>query len=117
MSSGTIYIKASRDFKKTIKEGRINKSPHFVFYSTLREPTRSMAGGSARLGISVSRASVPLASRRNRIKRVLREAWRKKDINKKSPKEIVVIVRRGTERLKNEEITKEVTSALNKILS
>jgi ribonuclease P protein component len=61
-------LSRSADFDRVYREGRSHASRHLVVYSFPR------AGGDARLGVSVGR-KVGGAVERNRVKRVLREAF------------------------------------------
>ncbi len=64
-------ISRSADFERVYREGRSNASRYLVIYAFLRP-----AEGDPRLGVSVGRR-VGGAVERNRVKRVLREAfWR-----------------------------------------
>lgn len=111
MPSVDIYLKSTRDFKRVFKEGDSFKSPHFVLYAVLNKLAHS------RLGISISKASEPLATRRNRIKRIIRESWRLKNAVYANSKDCVLVVRKRTGSLKNEEILKELNDFFNNSLS
>lgn len=64
-------ISRSADFERVYREGRSHASRHLVIYAFPR-----LAEGDPRLGVSVGRR-VGGAVERNRVKRVLREAfWR-----------------------------------------
>ena len=104
-------LKSTRDFKKVFKEGRKVTSSHFVLYSL------SNKLGDSRLGISISSRNIPLSTRRNRIKRIVREFWRLRKPDYKDDKDFVLVVKRGTDELPNEDIVKEIDYIFNKDLS
>ena len=64
-------IKKSADFRKVFSLGEKSYSPNFVLY---KKPN---SFGFPRLGITVGRRVSPSSVRRNRMKRVLREIFRK----------------------------------------
>jgi ribonuclease P protein component len=64
-------LSRSADFDRVYREGRSHATRHLVLYSF----PRGEAGGDPRLGVSVGR-KVGGAVERNRVKRVLREAFR-----------------------------------------
>ena len=82
------HILKSADFSKAYKEGASARSGAFVMH---RRPNGLRH---TRLGLSVGARKVKLAVRRNRIKRVLREAYRKNRPCLKKGLDIVVSVRR-----------------------
>jgi ribonuclease P protein component len=63
-------LSRSADFDRVYREGRSHASRHLVLYTF----PRAEAGRDARLGVSVGR-KVGGAVERNRVKRVLREAF------------------------------------------
>jgi ribonuclease P protein component len=78
------------DFRKAYKEGRAYRSGG---YSLFLLPN---TGPGSRLGISVSARSVRLAVRRNRLKRILREAWRRNKSSIKQGFDIIINVKKDT---------------------
>ena len=86
-------------------------SSHFVLYSL------SNRLGTSRLGITISSRNVPLSTRRNRIKRIAREFWRLRRPNYPEPRDAVLVVKKGTDELPNENIVKEIDYIFNKNLS
>ena len=66
-----LRIKSPSDFKKTFKEGRRFLSPRFVLYM------RKNALKTARIGVSISKSHFKLATRRNRLRRIAKELFRK----------------------------------------
>lgn len=112
MPSDDIFLKSSKEFKAIIKEGRKFKSPHFVLYTHLQVKERPIK---PKLGISISSSSISLAVQRNRIRRIIKECWRKD--TPKSWKNSVLVVKKGTDSLKNEQIYREFTNIRDKFLS
>lgn len=104
-------LKSTGDFKKIFKEGRKVVSSHFVLY------TLSNGLGNSRLGISIPGANIPLSTRRNRIKRIVREFWRLRKPDYSENKDAVLVVKRGTDKLPNEDVVKEIDYIFNKNLS
>ena len=80
-------------------------TPHYIVISKPNDK------GESRLGITVS-AKVGKAVIRNRIKRHLREFFRRHRREIPSHQDIVIIARRGAEKLSLEEVTGEVTEAV-----
>ena len=99
------------NFKKIFREGRRTKSPHFGLYGILNGLELS------RLGISISRRSSPLSTRRNRIKRIIREYWRLRGSHYSENKDFILVARKGISALRNEDIFKELSYIFNKNLS
>lgn len=69
-----LSLRRPLDFKKALKEGRRFLSPSFVLYM------RKNALSQARFGISISKIHFKLATRRNRLRRIAKEMF-KKDLN------------------------------------
>ena len=107
----TVYLKSNQDFKNTIKEGRKFKSPHFILYSKEKhaQPTK--------LGIRISKVAVSLAVGRNRVRRIIREFWRTQNTGKLPYRNLVLVVKKGSDRLDNEEIRREIAYILNRVIS
>ncbi len=70
---------------------------HFLILASNQNKTGS------RLGIVVAKKNIPLAVQRNRIKRLLRESFRLRSESCKQL-DIVVLVRKGADKLRNPEI-------------
>lgn len=64
-------IKTSRDFRNILAEGTKTHSKNFILY------VKPNSLGFPRLGVSVGKKASPSSVRRNRMKRVLREVFRK----------------------------------------
>jgi ribonuclease P protein component len=67
-------LSRSADFDRVYREGRSHANRHLVFYAFPRGDDDARADSDPRLGISVGR-KVGGAVQRNRVKRVLREAF------------------------------------------
>ena len=112
MGKTEIYIKVSRDFLKVIKTGRKIHSIYFILYTTYAEENNA----ASKLGITISSKEIPLANKRNRIRRMIKEHWRK--VNKKVHNRLVVlIIKKSVLTLKNESFYSEVINIFNKIIS
>lgn len=70
---------------------------HFLILASSHNKTGS------RLGIVVAKKNIPLAVQRNRIKRLLRESFRLRS-ESCGQLDIVVLVRKGADKLRNPEI-------------
>jgi len=112
MPSGLRYLKSPHEFRKIFDEGKRQHCPHFLLCFVPKETGVVYP----RLGISISKANIPLAVQRNRIKRLVREAWQKKKYEKLG-KNAVIVAKKGTDALKNNDITREITDIFDKLLS
>jgi len=73
-----LCLRRSSDFRKVFKEGKKFLSPHFILYAhknILRQA--GLAGRQARIGISISKNHFKLATRRNRLRRIVKESFKK----------------------------------------
>ena len=95
------------EFLNVSREGRKIHTPHYI---VIRKPNEK---GESRLGITVS-AKVGKAVVRNRIKRHLREFFRRHRQELPPHHDIVIIARRGAEKLSLKEVTAEVAAAVLK---
>jgi len=87
------------------RRGRRRHAPHFVVLTTPRS-------GPARLGVTVSR-KVGDAVVRNRVKRRVRELFRRDPARLVPGHDVVVIARSGAGALETAEIARELTAALH----
>jgi ribonuclease P protein component len=111
MATRDLYIKKTEDFKQIITEGKKHYSPHFLFYNLFKEHSLPYA----RLGISVPKKYTKLAVKRNKIKRVLRDIWKKR--GQKGQIDLFVIVKKDITILTYDTISQEFNNKCDKILS
>ena len=71
MKRATPRLKKPSDFKRVFKEGRRFSGPHFVLY------VYKSGLPAARIGVSIAKRHFNLATRRNKIRRVAKELFRK----------------------------------------
>ncbi|HUF02113.1 MAG TPA: ribonuclease P protein component [Gaiellaceae bacterium] len=84
-------LSRSRDFDAVYRQGTSASTRYLVLHWFTREDD---AGGEARLGLAVPRA-VGTAVARNRLKRVLREAWRELLADVPAGNDYVLVARPG----------------------
>lgn len=73
--------------------------------------TRGCAAGSPRLGITTSR-KVGNAPARNRVRRMVREFFRRNRLSIDPPRDVLVIARPGTQSIPYQEVERELKTAL-----
>src|SRR3989338_2440078 len=83
------HILKSKDFTNAYKKGLFCKKGALVLYYT---PNDSKFN---RIGFSISARNVKPSHRRNRIRRLLREVYRKKKKNLKTGYDLVLVVKKG----------------------
>lgn len=83
------HILKSRDFRAVYKKGLSVKDGPLVLCA--------MPNGMAhsRIGFSISSRNIKLASKRNRVKRFLREAYRQNRASIKKPSDLVFVAKRA----------------------
>jgi len=91
-------------FLSLSRAGKKAYTSHFVVLSKTNDK------GENRLGVTVS-AKVEKAVGRNRIKRLVREFFRRHSRELSSPQDIVIIARKGAGELLLDEVTKELRGA------
>ena len=112
MSVKELFLKDSKSFQIILKEGRKRFSPHFILYTIERTDLLCKA----RLGIVVSKKTVSLASRRNRIKRVIREIWRSRR-DETDNKDYLLIVKKDVYNKTYDQFCEELDKNFDKFLS
>lgn len=91
-------LSRSGDFKRAYREGSSRASRYLVLYRFERDDVGDDGEDSARLGVSVSR-KVGDSVTRNRVKRVLKEAFWKAVPGTRGQEDFVLVARPGIERL------------------
>lgn len=93
ISDGTLrkreHILKTKDFRAAYRKGRAVRRGGLVLYYL----PNSLAHN--RIGFSISSSVVKLASIRNRVRRVFREAYRKKKADVKPAFDLVLVVRKN----------------------
>lgn len=100
-------LRSGNEFRKVLREGRRIQSPAFNLYVSREE------GSGSRLGLIVPRR-IGNAVTRNRIKRVLRELFRRSRRRIRSGSILVVWAAPGITTLRYGEISREFDEALRK---
>lgn len=100
----------SSDFKRVFARGRRTATDHFVLFTAPNSLPDS------RLGIQV-KARVGTAARRNYIKRIVRESFRRFKGEMSRSLDIIFIAREGMTQLKFAALDAELRGALKKDLS
>ena len=100
----TARLRKRREFLQLAKTGSKNQSEHFVVIS------RSNSSGECRLGITVS-GKVGNSVTRNRIKRHVREFFRRRRADWQPGADFVVIARKGAAALSGGAIAAELATA------
>ena len=107
-------LSRSGEFDRVYREGSSQANRHLVLYSFPREGEDE--GGEVRLGVSVGR-KVGGAVERNRVKRVLREAFWGLAEQLPAGHDFVIVARRDLADLAEREGTKGVTRSLEEALA
>ena len=113
-------LSRSAEFERAYRQGRSHGNRHFVVYAFPRgaaaDPaTGSEASAGTRLGLSVSR-KVGGAVERNRVKRLLREAFDAESELVPAGHDVVVVARPAARELAAREGLEGVRSALRELL-
>jgi ribonuclease P protein component len=102
-------LRKSTDFKRVFSKGKRTAARHFIIYSL---PNRLLF---SRLGIQV-RAKIGKAPRRNYIKRIVRETFRKMKGEFVQPVDLVFIAEKAILELDYSQFAAEFRKALTKYL-
>ncbi len=100
-------VRRSSEYRRIQAEGERVHTPHFVLLVCARSPRGGE--GERRLGLVVSR-KVGSAVRRNRVKRLLREVFRRNPSLFPDGSDIVIVAKRGATALGYEQVRSEVAS-------
>ena len=103
-------LSRSADFERVYRRGRSQGNRHLVVYAFPRP-----GGDEPRLGVSVSR-KVGGAVQRNRVKRLLREAFRARAARLPSDHDFVVVARPEARELAERDGLEGVGRALDELL-
>jgi ribonuclease P protein component len=98
-------LRKRREFLALQREGRRQNVPHFI---VITRPTES---ATARLGITTSR-KVGAAPVRNRIRRLVREVFRRRRAALDPPVDVLVIARAAADRLTYRDVDRELCRVL-----
>ena len=82
------HLLKSKDFNKVYKKGRLGRADGVVMYCMANALPHN------RLGFSIGSKNIKRATSRNRIRRLLREVYRKSKDKFKSGFDIVIVVRK-----------------------
>ncbi len=99
-------LRRRREFLAVQREGRRRHTEHFVVLQR-----RAAGTAMARLGVTVS-SRVGNAVARNRVKRLVREVFRRRRATLRLRVDVVVIAKTGAERLAYAQVAKELEPAL-----
>jgi ribonuclease P protein component len=111
MSAKSGRLSRSADFERVYRRGRAQGNRHLVLYAFPRGE-----GDAPRLGVSVSR-KVGGAVERNRVKRLLREAFRARAAELPPGHDFVVVARPDARELCEREGLPGVEAALGELLT
>ena len=96
------------DYKQVFDDNRVK-----VANSSLLILAKPTGGYPSRLGLVVAKKNIPTAVQRNRIKRVVRETFRKKHFQ--SSLDVVFLARQGANKLSTQKLTTIVENSWAKL--
>jgi ribonuclease P protein component len=109
-------LSRSAEFERVYRQGRSHGSRHFVLHAFPREQTSSQPADGPRLGVSVSR-KVGGAVDRNRVKRLLREAFRAEAGALPDDVDVVIVARPDARELAEREGLAGVQAAIAELVA
>jgi ribonuclease P protein component len=110
-SSSRGRLSRSAEFERVYRQGRSTANRHLVLYTFPNATTER-----PRLGLSVSR-KVGGAVERNRVKRLLREAFAQTEANLRAGQDVVVVARPGAGELADREGLAGVAGSLEELIA
>lgn len=103
-----IRLRKRREFLAVQRGGQRVSTPHFIVYG------RPNGGGATRLGITVSRKAGNAVTR-NRVKRLVREAFRRNTARLPTGLDLVLVARQGQPPAGYEEVLSEMLGAAGRL--
>ncbi len=105
----TLRLLNSHDFKQVFDNAKIKVSNAEMLILACRSQHAS-----PRLGLIIAKKNVRLAVHRNRIKRIIRESFRRQQHNLTNV-DIIVLAKRGIDRLENQEVHERIDKLWRKV--